>query len=280
MIPITRKSEVFPKMEVMLYDAPTCPRKLIAFSYLECIEDRRTTSVDQLSYEEATKVTEWVLKGGHTPSLESIHLCFNIRGVSRVFSHQIVRHRIGVSIDQKTQRANSKEYLGKFYTDNHFVLPPSFIKNKFGREIINYFCNAEQIYLKLLEQGISEDDARYIIPQCAETSMNFKVIYKALQHIASVRLCSLMQGEMVECVRLMVECVKEYDGLLGRYLVPNCFNTGVCNRNENNPTDEYPFGVCAHTKNGIVRRRQKDDTFDLTKFSRDTNEYHSKILKT
>ena len=268
------KSEKFPKMEVSLYDATLNPRNVIAFSYLECIEDRHLMYPSEITREEATKITEWVLKGGHTPSLESIHLCFNIRGISRIVSHQLVRHRIGVSIDQRTQRANCKEYLGRFYRGKHFILPPSFnnlpnVKNGVTQALHNLFCNAEIVYNLLVENGISEDDARYVIPHGAETSMNFKVIYKALMHMCSVRLCSVMQGEIIEITRLMKMAVDEYDELLGSWLKPTCAITGICNRNENNPNNENPKGVCHFTIDGTVPARKRDDTFSLTKFSKD-----------
>jgi thymidylate synthase (FAD) len=272
------KSDKFPKMEISLYDAPANPRHIIAFSYLECIEDRKLPFPSAITREEATKITEWVLKGGHTPSLESIHLCFNIRGISRIVSHQLVRHRIGVSIDQRTQRANSKEYLGKLATNKHYILPPAILSlfdrdafemRTFKDELNNYFYKAEGLYDELLSLGISEDDARYIMPHNAETSMNFKVIYKALMHICSVRLCSVMQSEIIEVTRLMKKAVDEYDELLGSWLKPVCLNQGWCNRNENNPNEDNPKGVCHFTIDGTIPVRNADNTFNLTKFSKD-----------
>lgn len=271
------KSDKFPKMEVSLYDAPIKPRHIIAYSYLECIEDRKLNSPKEIDDKEATKITEWVLKGGHTPSLEAIYLLFNIRGISRILSHQIVRHRIGVSIDQRTQRANSKEYLGKFETCRHYILPPSIRQimmdsREFREHVTSLMTFSEEMYNRLIGAGISEDEARYIMPHCAETSMNFKIIYKAFMGAASTRLCHMMQGEMVECFRLMHMALIDYDELLGQYVKPICMITGKCNRNENNPTDDQPKGACIYTNNGAVPVRERDDTFDLTKYSKDASD--------
>jgi thymidylate synthase (FAD) len=187
----------------------------------------------------------------------------------------LVRHRIGVSIDQRTQRANSKEYLGKLATHNHFITPPSvaeLIKHGdigIDSAFDDYYRMSEQIYNSLLEAGISEDDARYHMPHNAETSMNFKVIYKALMHICSVRLCHMMQSEMVEIVRLMKQAVDEYDELLGSWLKPTCLISKICNRNENNPMEGYPLGKCDLTITQEISPREVDNTFSLTKFSKD-----------
>jgi len=131
--------------------------------------------------------------------------------------------------------------------------------------------SAQEMYNVMIENDIPQEDARYHLPHNMETSMSFKVIYKSLQHVASVRLCHMMMSENTEIVKMMVECVKNYSPLLGNYLKPTCATTGVCNRNENNPTDEYPKGVCDLTVNGIVPARDRSDTYNLTKFSRDNS---------
>lgn len=265
----------FPGLSVTLYSAPQSPENIIAFSYLECLEDRKYFTPNQISSEEAKKYTEWCLKGGHTPSLEALLLLFNIRGMSKVVSHQIVRHRIGVSIDQRTQRANSAEYLGNIFDNEHYVTPTSIRKLLDNKQMLqraydSYYATAQLLYNELIKYGISEDDARYHIPQASTTSMNFKVIYKALlDSVCSTRLCTIMQGELVEIVTMMAELTKLYNPLLGSYLKPVCMKYGKCNRNENNPTDEHPKGVCHYTIDGTIPCREKDNTMDLTKFSRD-----------
>lgn len=261
-------------LTVALIDWPIEPERLIAYTYLECIEDRGLEGLADIPADEAKKITKWVLDGGHTPSLECVHLTFVVRNMSRILSHQIVRHRIGVSIGQRTQRANCEEYLGNFAKGHHYVLPPS-IERKIKYEdlyINEYFKEAEMLYNKLIKYGVSQDEARYIIPHCATTSMTLTISYKSLMHICSVRLCELMQGEMVELSKLLKRAVICWNKNLGDNLKPICEITGKCNRNENNPTKEHPNGVCIFTKNGKVPMREYDDTFDLTKYSKSASD--------
>ena len=44
------------------------------------------------------------LKTGHASPLEQVVFWFGISGVSRALSHQFVRHRIGISFEQQSQR--------------------------------------------------------------------------------------------------------------------------------------------------------------------------------
>lgn len=271
------KSNRFHKLEVTLYQAPPTPERIIAHSYLECIEDRNLINPLEIPYDEAKKITEHVLLGGHTPSLEALYFLFNIRGMSRVVSHQIVRHRIGVSIDQRTQRANSEEYLGKISDNEHFITPPSIAKLMAHDADVKamateYIMRAQSLYNRLLKENISQDDARYFIPQASESSMNFKVIYKALlDSVCSTRLCHLMQGELVEIVNMMKIAVDKYNPYLGSWLKPFCLKNGRCNRNENNPNDDNPKGVCQFTIDGTIPVRGAKTVFDLTKYSRDAS---------
>ena len=263
-------STKYPKMSVALITAPSNPEQIIAHNYLECIEDKKINSPTEIPLDEAKCITDWVIKGGHTPALESIYLGFNIRGISKVVSHQIVRHRIGVSIGQRTQRANSKEYLGKIADNNHYILPPSILKLR-NTQVKWFMEQAQDLYNELLRKGISEDEARYIIPQASETSMDFNIILKSLIGTASTRLCYLMQGEMVEVFRLIKIAVVDWNEDIGNLLKPICEITGKCNRNENNPTEEHPLGVCKNTVSEKILCRLPDDTFDLTKYSKDVD---------
>lgn len=263
-------------MEVRLIDAPEYPEQLIAFTYLECIDDKNYVQLPNIPIQDAIAITQHVLAGGHTPALESIHLTFAIRNISRILSHQIVRQRVGVSIGQRTQRANSEEFLGNFYTHKHYVMPPTIDKltdenTGICDDIYDYLEEAERIYNMLIDNGIHQDEARYLIPHCASTSMTLTISYKSLMHLCSTRLCHIMQAEHVELAKALRTATFNWNRFLGEQLKPICQITGNCNRNENNPNDNNPKGVCELTVNGIVPVRDVKTTIDLTKYSQDNS---------
>lgn len=272
------ESDKYPRLSVSLVQAPLEPERLMAFAYMECIEDRLYENPGEIPMAEAKEIAKWVLEGGHTPALETIDLMFNIRGMSKVVSHQIVRHRIGVSIGQRTQRANSEEYLGKIFDRNHYITPPSILQNREARlEYDKIIYQMQETYKSLIELGIHQDEARYMIPQGSETAMTFNVIFKALMGVCNTRLCEMMQGELVEICRMMAQATKDYNEFMGAALMPICFKTGKCNRNENNPIEGYPKGVCVHTRNGTIPvREHTSNAYNLTQYSRSASEIGEK----
>jgi len=270
---ISLQDQSFP-LKVCLLSAPPNPREIVVANYLTCIEGE-LIHPDSLKARgvDVDGVFKWVLAGGHTPALESVHLTFGIEKASVVVLKQISRHRIGNSLGVMTQRANSTEYLGNIYDNDHFITPPSIVKDS---EVLGMYFElmkfSQKFYRFAIERGIQQDEARYGIPQSAATLWQGTYSYKTiLDSICSTRLCHVMQGEMVMLARLMRECVVEYDDLLGGMLMPVCLRSGRCNRNENNPTDAHPMGVCALTRVGDVPVRKRDNTLDLTQYSKDVD---------
>lgn len=172
-----------------------------------------------------------------------------------------------------TQRAAAEEWLGKIYDNSHFVTPPSFVDNgTVQHAYLDLMKQAQDFYNLCIDMGIQQDEARYGIPQGAMSLWHGTYSYKTiLDSICSTRMCHVMQGEMVVLARLMATAVMDYNISMGAALKPICQRYGSCNRNENNPTEKYPKGVCELTKTGVIPAREYDDTRDLTKFSKDVD---------
>lgn len=76
---------------------------------------------DQITPESAEKFLNMILEIGHGSILEHSSITFGIEGVSRSLTHQLVRHRIGCSYSQKSQRYVSE---GQF----EYVIPKPIAK--------------------------------------------------------------------------------------------------------------------------------------------------------
>jgi len=261
---------------VSLIAAPAHPMPISVANYMTCIEGKMVFPAmihESMTSEEIIEKFEWILKGGHTPSLECIHLTFGIENASVVLLKQISRHRIGNSLGVMTQRANADEWLGNLFNNSHYVIPPSFKDNpEVGALYADLMVSAQKFYNFCIKEGIQQDEARYGIPQGVMSMWQGTYAYKTLlDSICSTRLCHIMQGEMVVLARLMAEAVKEYNPIMGNALKPICLRYGKCNRNENNPTNEHPNGVCELTKLGTVPVRDADKIYDLTQYSKDVD---------
>ena len=101
-LPMFKYSDKRFPMTVQMIAAPADPMPISVANYMSCIEGDLILPQDivqQMTREEISKQFEWILKGGHTPSLECIHLTFGIKGASVVLLKQISRHRIGNSLE-------------------------------------------------------------------------------------------------------------------------------------------------------------------------------------
>ena len=266
-------------LRVGIIDAPSYPLESIAANYLTCIEGKMWTADKvfvEKSREEVVDIVKWVLKGGHTPSLESVHISFSIENASVVLLKQISRHRVGNSLGVMTQRANAEEWLGKMFDNHHYVTPPSvenFLECWGDLEYVAYMKAAQDLYNLMISKGVQQDEARYHMPQNVTTMWQGTYAYNTiLTNICSTRMCHVMQSEAVALAHLMRAAVLDYNPLLGEVIQPICIRSGRCNRNENNPTEKEPKGVCVFTKEGRIPVRSEDKTFDLTQYSKDATE--------
>ena len=157
------------------------------------------------------KLVEHLYKNGHHSVFEHIYFTFKIEGISRACSHQLVRHR-HCSFTQRSQRYCSEESF-------EYVEPISIrsIDNKDG--YINLMGYIDDHYRELQSRGISNEDARYILPNACTTEMYLSCNLRELIHIANERLCTRAQWEIRELVKQMVALI---DPQLHFMLVPKC----------------------------------------------------------
>lgn len=142
-----------------------------------------------------------IMSLGHLSVLEHASFTFGIEGISRVTSHQLVRHRIA-SFSQQSQR----------YVDSGnmmWIMPPS-IKDK-GME--NTFLNAvsyvRQSYKALTDAGVPAEDARYLLPNATETKIIMTMNARELLHFYQLRCCNRAQWEIREMADRMLHEAKE-----------------------------------------------------------------------
>lgn len=161
------------------------------------------------------KIMKSCYKSGHHSVLEFADFTFHIEGVSRALTHQLVRHRLA-SYAQRSQR-----YCG----ENGFeYVVPSSIKNNEGA--YNYYQGLMKMIdegYKLLQQnGIPNEDARYILPNACETVIEVKMNFRTLIHFMNERLCTRAQWEIRQMALLMKKAIEEQYPELTKYLVPKC----------------------------------------------------------
>ena len=119
---------------------------------------------------------------------------FAIEGISRACSHQLVRHRVA-SYSQQSQR-----YIQVKRLQERVVTPPS-VAEKAGKEFNEFIQGASEVYQRLIESGVPKEDARFVLPNAAQTSLLMTMDGGSLMHFFGLRLCERAQWE----VRAMAE---------------------------------------------------------------------------
>src|SRR5579863_8154616 len=142
-------------MQVKLIDYAQQPLEKLYAAFRTCyssdspIEVWKKIRSEQISHEKIREFIGERLKTGHASPLEQIVFWFGIAGVSRSLSHQFVRHRIGISFEQQSQR-----YV-KFKQDKlAFVLPESWSRAGLEEEFAALLAQTSALYAKALKAGI------------------------------------------------------------------------------------------------------------------------------
>ena len=160
-------------------------------------------------------------RSGHHSPFEHASFTFSLDGMSRVTSHQLVRHRIA-SYSQRSQRYVSM-------AEPEVILPPSVAAHEEGKELfLNEVKVAHAVYLKLVEQGIPKEDARYILPHGWTTSLVMTMNARELYHFFSLRLCRRAQWEIRQVAREMLKVVRREAPVIFNIAGPSCVVKGAC----------------------------------------------------
>lgn len=178
----------------------------------------------EMSAEDVAKLVRILVRSGHHSALEHATFTFAIDGVSRACTHQIVRHRLA-SYNQQSQR-----YVNFGHSDS-FVVPPSISANPEAERIfLKAMDEARVAYDRLVDIGLREgrkresvqEDARFVLPNAAETKIVVTMNARELRHFFQVRCCRRAQWEINALAWQMRAMVREISPSLFAGSGPNC----------------------------------------------------------
>ena len=195
-------------VKVSCISATPQPKKVIAAGVLNMRGDMRH-SLDDISDAEADEIFNEMQKTALNGVFEWITLVFQIDGVSRAFTHQAVRHRVGFSYSQESMRFTKVE-------DMDVICGPSVKTDEQKALWTDTLNQVEEAYHKLIDAGVETQDARGILPTNVTTRIGIGTNYRA-------------QGEWREVIRQMKEEVRRVWGDdFADYLHPVCFHEKRC----------------------------------------------------
>lgn len=225
-------------MHVRMLSFTPDPLRMLYSAYRTCYSKKSPVEIwDESKDMDHEKLSRFILerlKTGHTSPLEQVVFWFGIEGLSRAASHQLVRHRIGISFEQQSQR-----YIKLDSEDPNklFATPKTWQQGPLSEAYKAHTLESLLLYQKALQAGIPAEDARFILPQAVVSNLQVCVNYAELLHISDLRLCFRAQWEIRRLALGMRREVKKAVPLLGTFLQPKCgpARQGFCDE----PYDAY-----------------------------------------
>ncbi len=209
-------------MQVKLVRYTPEPERTVAMSARLCYSPIGAAQLEErISDEQAATLVRKLVSMGHFSTLEHVSFTFAIEGVSRVLTHQLVRHRIA-SYSQQSQRY-VKEH------DFETIVPASIATRPEAKAKYDALMKEiQEMYNEFTEMGIAAEDARYILPNATETKIVCTFNARSLLNFFSLRCCTRAQWEIRTLANKMLAECQKVAPVIFENAGPTCVFEGVC----------------------------------------------------
>ena len=209
-------------MNVTLIEYTPNPEQTVALAARLCYSPPSITDLrDKLESSDIEQFLDRIMSLGHHSVLEHASFTFGVEGISRVTSHQLVRHRVASYSQQSQRYVSHKEHFAS-------IMPESIAGNAEARQIFADMSDAvHQAYGQLIELGIPAEDARYILPNSTETKIIMTMNARELLHYFALRCCERAQWEIRDMSIEMLRLVRRVAPVIFRVAGPGCV-AGPC----------------------------------------------------
>ncbi|MDR2018304.1 MAG: FAD-dependent thymidylate synthase [Syntrophobacterales bacterium] len=218
------------KLKVLLISHTPEPEGTVAAAARLCY---RSGGIDTLKGEipagQAKAFLNKLMGMGHMSPVEHVSFTFAIEGISRTCSHQLVRHRLA-SYSQQSQRYVSKT------AGFQYVIPPVIDDDEEMRTRFKTFMKETQkfynyLVARLEEKGLKgesvREDARFVLPNAAETKIIVTMNARELLHFFAQRCCNRAQWEIRRMATEMLKLARNVAPTLFAFSGPSCVK-GPC----------------------------------------------------
>ncbi|GFM37411.1 FAD-dependent thymidylate synthase [Desulfovibrio psychrotolerans] len=182
-----------------------------------------------------------VMESGHTSPIEHVSFTFAAEGVSRALTHQLVRHRIA-SYSQQSQR-----YVDG--SDCDYILPPAIARipeakarfEAFMAEVGSAYRDLKAILEANGRGDKAKEDARFVLPQAAESKIVFTMNCRSLINFFEHRCCTRAQWEIRSMANGMLGICREVLPVIFDVAGARCERLGYCPEGEKFTCGKYPL---------------------------------------
>ena len=189
-------------MKIKLLANTPNPEKIIEYAARSCY-----MSQDKITKDSKNVLLPKLLKNGHETPFEHASATFEITGISRALTHQLVRHRL-MSVSQKSQRYVREEQF-------EYVIPPSVKDNNDLSEYISDMKSIQEMYNRWKTHGYKNEDARFVLPNACATNIIITANFREFRHILNLRCSKATQWEFRDMGFELLNKLHK--------IAPNCF---------------------------------------------------------
>ena len=187
------------KLYVQLLDYTPMPENLVAMAARLCYSGAQVRELsEKVAAADQTAFLERLMDMGHLSPVEHPSFTFGVEGVSRALLAQITRHRIA-SFSVQSQRYVGQSRKGGL----SYIMPPSI--RALGEEAQEEYTRQMETIQGWYEQWVerlggkgekANEDARFVLPNAAETKMMVTMNARELRHVFELRCCRRAQWEI------------------------------------------------------------------------------------
>jgi thymidylate synthase (FAD) len=243
------------KLKVLLVKHTPEPEATVAMAAKLCYSPSDIVALQgKIQKKDQKAFVQKLVKMGHMSPVEHVSFTFAIEGISRACSHQLVRHRLA-SYSQQSQRYVSEE------SGFDYIIPPTIKADKeLKRKFVHSMADAQKIYndlvISLNANGIkgeaANQDARFALPNAAETKIIVTMNARELIHFFRQRCCNRAQWEIRAMAEKMLKLARKAAPVIFEYAGPGCLGSSC-------PEGEYTCGKIKEVrkKYGIKTKSKK-----------------------
>ena len=213
-------------LNVILLQHTPEPEAVVAMAAKLCYSHTGVEKLrEKIGAKDQAAFVEQLAAIGHLSPVEHVSFTFGVEGISRACSHQLVRHRVASYSQQSQRYVKADEF--------DYVIPPSIKQDPaLVSEFEKCMAEAQKNYTKVLkrleehgyEGEAGQQDARYLLPNAAETKIVVTMNGRELLHFFRVRCCNRAQWEIREMAERMLDLVKHAAPTIFAKSGPGCLH--------------------------------------------------------
>jgi thymidylate synthase (FAD) len=185
-------------MRVQLLTHTPEPEAVVAAAARLCYSASSIGHLLEKSRTDRNALLQKILSSRHLSVLEHASINFRIEGLSLACSHQLVRHRLASYAQQSQRYVSHQAHLA-------VVTPPSIASRPdLASRYHALLDEVHRCYGELIEAGVPAEDARFVLPNAAETRLVLTMNARELLHFFSLRCCRRAQWEIRDLATQML----------------------------------------------------------------------------